>query len=105
MNQIENREFASRVALILSIFGFVVPNGVFLFYFFTDFDAMTAALANPIALVFFFEAIILMAFFAWLLPMFGIDRPKRREFIVLSLFGSLCCSVPFVLYKVLKSKD
>ncbi len=79
--------------LLVSLVGFIVPNGVFLWAALTDADAIRAALSNPIAFAFFLEAVLLMGLFAWLIHRSG-RRPGWLAFIVMSLAGSLAFSVP-----------
>ena len=90
------REAATLAAL--AVFGLVVPNGIFLWYFFADHGVVRAALTNPVALVFISEAFLLMFLFAWLLRKAGSGKPTGFIFILLSLAGSLACSVPLTLW-------
>lgn len=87
-----------RFLLVLAIAGFLGPNGVFLYYAAADPGLLREALANPVALVFILEAFALMALFAWLIHQRGIRSPGWVAFVVLSLLGSLLCSVPAFLY-------
>jgi hypothetical protein len=86
----------------LAGFGFVVPNGVFLYYFVKDPGLLRAAIANPLALTFMLEAVFLLALLAWLVARAGLRRPSAPVFVVLSLIGSLAFSVPATLYLALK---
>ena len=54
------------------------------------------ALANPISQAFMIEAGLLMGLFAWLIARQG-PRPGWPGFVLLSLVGSLACSVPAYL--------
>jgi hypothetical protein len=87
-----------RLLLFLAIFGLLVPNGIFLYYTFTQPDAVCAAMANPIALVFISEAFVLMFLFAWLLHRLGFRSPGWLAFIAMSILGSMVFSVPMFLY-------
>ncbi len=86
-----------RFLVVLAVLGFLVPNGVFLWFLFTAPGLLRAALTNPLSLVFILEAFFLMFLFAWLVRKAGLKRPSAFGFILLSLFGSLACSVPAVL--------
>jgi hypothetical protein len=82
----------------LAVFGLVVPNGIFLWYFFMDHGVVRAAVHNPVALVFIVEAFLLMFLLAWLLRRSGCTRPTGFVFVVMSLVGSMAFSVPAALW-------
>jgi uncharacterized PurR-regulated membrane protein YhhQ (DUF165 family) len=90
----------SLILLGLAVFGFLVPNGVFLWYFFTAPEIVREAMANPVALVFVAEAFFLMLLFAWVIAKAGVTRPGWKGFIALSLIGSMFFSVPLMLRRV-----
>lgn len=89
---------AEKLLLALAVFGFIGPNGCFVYYALVDFGRVIGALSNPIALVFIAEAFALMFLMAWLLHHWGWRRPGWGGFIVMSLVGSLLFSVPLCLY-------
>lgn len=93
-------ETQEKRLLALSIFGFVVPNGLFLYHSLVASAAYHAALANPVALVFIGEAFLLMLLFAWLIHRQGFRSPGWVAFIVMSMVGSMAFSVPAFLYLV-----
>lgn len=80
------------------MFGLVVPNGLFLYYFLFAPAVLSAAFANPVALVFMFEAFLLMILFAWFIHHRGYHSPGWLAFLVMSLAGSMVFSVPAFLY-------
>ncbi len=84
----------------LAFFGFIVPNGVFLYYTFMASGVLLAALTNPVALVFIVEAFILLPIFAWLIHRQGYRSPGWFAFVVMSIIGSMVFSVPAFLYLV-----
>ena len=88
----------TRVLGALAVFGFVVPNGVFVYAVLDDPRTLRAAIENPVSLVFMFEAFFLMGLFAWLLAKARATRPRPFAFIAMSLIGSLAFSVPATLY-------
>lgn len=49
-----------KVLLALAVSGFIVPNGVFLYYALVAPAALHAAFSNPVSLVFITEAFFLM---------------------------------------------
>ena len=91
----------SACLLGLAIFGFLVPNGCFVYFALTRPDLVEAAIRNPVAMVFMGEALLLMFLFAWLLKRAGTTSPGPWVFIALSLIGSLAFSVPLTLRKLL----
>lgn len=83
-----------NLLLGFAVAGFVVPNGIFLYYLVADFSVVSAAHTNPVAAAFIGEAIFLMALFAWLLKR---ALPHSRHwlgFLAASIIGSLAFSVP-----------
>lgn len=86
-----------RMLAILATFGFLVPNGIFV-YASMQADVLRVALSNPIALMFIIEALFLMALFAWLIHRSGNKYPGWQAFIILSVLGSMAFSVPAYLY-------
>jgi uncharacterized PurR-regulated membrane protein YhhQ (DUF165 family) len=87
-----------KLLLALAIFGMVIPNGLFLYYLFFAPEVVNAAFANPIALVFMMEALLLMILLAWLIHIAGYRSPGWLAFIIMSLLGSMAFSVPAFLY-------
>jgi hypothetical protein len=87
-----------QTLLALALFGFFVPNGVFVFYALNQPTLVRAAVTNPISLVFMCEAFFLMLFIAWQIYRRGNASPGWIGFILLSLLGSMAFSIPFFLY-------
>src|SRR5262249_26377010 len=86
--------------IALAIFGLVVPNGVFLYCSLVAPEVLGAAFANPVALVFMLEALLLMILFAWLVHQRGYRSPGWVLFIIMSLVGSMAFSVPAFVYLI-----
>lgn len=95
----------NKVLAALAIIGLLVPNGVFIYFFFTDPEIAKEALGNPISLVFICEAFFLMFLFAWLLKKWSIARPNGFIFILMSMIGSMAFSVPATLYLIFKRRN
>ena len=87
-----------RVLFTLAIFGFLVPNGIFVYLLWSDVNAVRASFSNPIAMVLWLEAFVLLALFCWLISRFGNPKPGWVVFLLLSIVGSLACSVPAFLW-------
>lgn len=86
-----------RLALwIVATTGFIAVNGTFVYALLRP-EVLEEALANPLALAFIGEALILMAVFAYLLPRWGVSRLGWFWFVVLSLLGSMAFALPVVL--------
>ncbi|HMP91154.1 MAG TPA: hypothetical protein PJ991_13205 [Kiritimatiellia bacterium] len=96
MNMFTQRQQAGL--LFLALFGLLIPNGIFLYYAFTDFSVVWEALGNPVSAVFIAEAMGLMIFFAWLLNRLNFRRPGAWGFIIMSLLGSMAFSIPAFLW-------
>jgi hypothetical protein len=84
--------------LALAVFGFLGPNGVFLYYAFAEPAIFRVAMSNPITLVYVLEAFVLVALFAWFFHRNGLRSPGWVAFVLMSLIGSLTFSVPAYLY-------
>jgi len=93
-----------RVLALLAVFGLIVPNGFFLYYFLTAPEVTREAMSNPISLVFMTEAFLLMFLFAWLLRKTGSTKPNGLAFIIMSLVGSMVFSVPTTLWLMFRNK-
>ena len=104
MKPLELTRTELRILLALAVFGALIPNGVFLFYFFSSPETTTIALTNPISLVFIIEAFILMLLFAWLLRKVNSKTLSGRMFVIMSLLGTMVFSIPVALYLLLKEK-
>ena len=104
MEGIKDTNRILKISLLLSIAGLIIPNGIFIYYFFTDHNLFLSALRNPVSLVFLAEAFILMFYFSWLLSKLE-DKPFTGfMFILLSIIGSLGFSVPYFIYRLIKQK-
>lgn len=104
MKEISFTKNEVRALGLLAVFGLLVPNGVFLYFLFSDSETVRAAMKNPVSLVFVAEAFFLMFLFAWLLAKAGIRRPSAGIFVVMSLIGSMVFSVPAALYLIFGRK-
>ena len=89
---------AERFCLILlGAVGLIGINGMFLWSLYARPDAIEAALANPLALAFVVEAMLLVVALAWLFRKWGLTRLGWGWFVVLSLAGSLAFAIPVAL--------
>jgi hypothetical protein len=92
-------EYGSSERLLLwslAVLGFVVVNGAFLYGLLRP-GVLQEALANPVALAFMVEAMVLMGAFAYLLSKWRVSRLSWVWFVLLSLVGSMAFALPIVL--------
>lgn len=82
---------------VVAAFGFIVINGAFAYGLVSRPQALAEAMANPIALAFMIEAVVLVGVFAYLLRRWRVNRLGWGWFVVLSLLGSIAFALPFVL--------
>ena len=83
--------------MLLGAVGLLGINGVFLWSLYSRPEALGEALANPLALAFVVEAMLLVATLAWLFRKWGLTRVGWGWFVALSLVGSLAFAIPVAL--------
>ena len=83
--------------VVLGAVGLLGINGVFIWSMFARPEAMSEALANPLALAFIGEAMLLVVTLAWLFRKWGLTRLGWGRFVLLSLVGSLAFAIPVAL--------
>lgn len=104
MKPIRLTNIEGKILVLISFFGLLVPNGVFIYFFITSPETASAAMSNPISLVFIVEAFFLTFLFAWLLRKAGVKKPTGLVFIIMSLVGSMVFSVPATLYLIARNQ-
>jgi len=81
--------------LVAALIGFVVPNGVFIYWLVFEFPGIAAVLRDNLALAFMIDVALALV----LLGLYFARRPigpvKWYWFIILSLLGGLSFSLPF----------
>jgi hypothetical protein len=82
---------------ILAAFGFAALNGVFVYEAIVRPETIGSTLANPLALVFVIEALVLVGVLAYLLKKWGVSHVHWAWFVVLSLLGSMAFALPVAL--------
>ena len=93
-----------KILLALAILGFLVPNGIFVYFLLFDFSVVSAAHSNPVSAAFIGEAIFLMLLFAWFFSRQERSPQSWWLFLILTLIGSLAFSVPFYLFLYSRSE-
>ena len=83
------------ILLLVALFGLFVPNGIFIYWLFTEFHSIGDVVNNRLALGFIIDAFMAMFLLAW---WFAKDPPGKVKwywFVVFSLIGGLGFSLPF----------
>jgi hypothetical protein len=81
--------------LFIAIFGLLVPNGIFIYWLFFEFQSISQILTDKLALGFIIDCFLAMFLLAYWFAVNPIGRVKWHWFIVLSLIGGLGFSLPF----------
>ena len=83
------------VLLLIALFGLFVPNGLFIYWLFTEFSSITEVLNNWLALAFIIDAFMVLGLLAYWFAKNPIGKVTWPWFVVLSLIGGLGFSLPF----------
>ena len=81
--------------LLIALFGLFVPNGIFIYWLFTEFSSVGDVMNNRLALGFMIEAFVVLGLLAYY---FAKNPPGKFAwywFVVLSLIGGLGFGLPF----------
>ncbi len=81
--------------LIIALFGLFVPNGIFIYWLFTDFNSLADVTNNRLALGFIIEAFVVMGLLAYWFAKNPQGTIRWYWFIVLSLIGGIGFGLPF----------
>lgn len=84
--------------LIVAAFGMLLPNGLFLYWLFHDYSSLSAALSDRLALAFVLDVFGSTGLLAYLFARKPLGPVKWPWFLVLSLLGTLCFSIPLYLW-------
>lgn len=84
--------------LVVALFGFVVPNGLFVYWLLYEFESVSAVLSNRLALGFMIDAFLVLGILAWLFAKRPPGPVRWPWFVVLSIVGGLGFGVPFFLW-------
>ena len=80
--------------LLVALFGFLVPNGIFLFWLTREFHGWGPALSDKLALSFVLDMFMAMALLAVYFARRPIGKVGWPWFVLLSLAGGLGFSLP-----------
>jgi hypothetical protein len=84
--------------LIIALFGLIVPNGMFIYWLFFEFNGVTEVLRDKLALAFIIDAFMAMLVLAWWFAAKPVGKIRWYWFVVFSLLGGLGFSIPFYLW-------
>jgi hypothetical protein len=82
------------ILLLVALFGLIVPNGLFIYWLFVEFDGLQAVLQNRLALAFIIDAVITLVLLTVYFAKRPIGRVGWQTFVLLSLLGGLGFSLP-----------
>lgn len=81
--------------LLIALSGLLVPNGIFVYWLFTEFTGMGDFFNNKLALGFMIEAFAVMFLLAYYFAKQPPGKIKWYWFIVFSLIGGIGFGIPF----------
>lgn len=80
--------------LLLAFVGLTVPNGIFLYWLFTEYQGLGSVLQNHLAMSFILDAVLALALLCVYFARRPIGSVAWQWFLVLSLVGGLAFSLP-----------
>jgi hypothetical protein len=80
--------------LVAAIAGLLVPNGFFLYWLLHDYQGLAPVLHDPLALAFILDAFGALALLSVYFARRPIGAVRWPWFLLLSLVGGLCFSLP-----------
>ena len=80
--------------IVVALFGFLVPNGIFIYWLINEFHSIGDVTGNKLALAFIIEAFVVMFLMANYFAKNPIGRVKWIWFVILSLIGGIGFSIP-----------
>ena len=83
------------VLLLTALFGLFVPNGIFIYWLFTEYNGIGDVINNKLALGFIIEAFLVMFLFAYYFSRNPPGKCKWPWFILFSLLGGIGFGIPF----------
>jgi len=83
------------ILLLIALFGLFVPNGIFIYWLFTEFHSVGDVMNNRLALGFIIEAFVVLGLLAYWFAKNPVGKIKWYWFVVLSLIGGIGFGLPF----------
>ena len=81
--------------LIIALFGLFIPNGIFIYWLFTEFNSVADVIGNKLAVAFIIDAFMALFLLAYWFAVKPLGKVRWHWFIVLSIIGGLGFSLPF----------
>ena len=81
--------------LFIAGFGFVVPNGLFVYWLFQDFSTVQAVLQDRLAVAFMIDVFVATGVLAVYFAKYPPGRYRWPWFVGFSLLGTLCAGLAF----------
>jgi hypothetical protein len=81
--------------LLISLFGLLVPNGIFAYWLFTDFTGLAEVAGNTLAVSFILDAFLAVGLLGYFFAVRPIGAVKWYWFVILSCMGGLGFGIPF----------
>ena len=79
---------------LVALVGFVVPNGLFVYWLMNDYQGLHAVLQNRLALAFILDALLTLVILTVYFARHPIGEVRWYWFLLLSLLGGLCFGLP-----------
>ena len=89
--------------LLIALFGLFVPNGIFIYWLFTEFSSLGDVINNRLALGFIIEAFLVLGLLAYWFAKNPPGKIRWYWFVLFSLIGGLGFGLPF--YYWLSKRD
>jgi len=89
-----SRPSRSAWLLVIAAAGFILPNGLFVYWMLFEWPGVAAVLANHLAVAFMLDAFVTMGLLAWWFAKRPIGHVRWPWFVALSLLGGLWFSIP-----------
>ncbi|MBI2427587.1 MAG: hypothetical protein HYV29_02075 [Ignavibacteriales bacterium] len=84
--------------LSVTAFGLFIPNGMFFYYLFVQFQSPMDVMNDLLALAFIIDAFMATGLLAWYFARNPLGKHSWKLFVALSLLGGLGFSIPFFYY-------
>ena len=81
--------------LLIALFGLFVPNGIFVYWMFTEFTSVGDIVNNRLALGFIIEAFVVLGLLAYYFARNPPGNVSWYWFVLFSLIGGLGFGLPF----------
>jgi len=84
--------------ILLAIVGNLVPGGFFMYWLFNDYQSLSAAFSDRLALAFLIDLVMSTFLLAWLFAQRRLGPVKWPWFVALTFLGTLAFAIPLFLW-------